>query len=273
VERGPVALVVGGVVALVVLIATLSGVVWSIPAGNVGVVSSFGEVSDDTLQPGGPYLVKPWKKVQRLAVQTQKDEEPSTVPTKNGLAVTMNAVLLYHLDPSKAPAMVREVGDKYQDTLIRAYFRNAVRDTCAEFAPEAMYTAERQTVENKVLARVHETLGGRGIVVEAIMLQDPVLPEVVTGRIQAKVAAEQDAQRMEYVLRQKKLEADAKVVEAKGIAEAQKIIQKDLTREYLIYYWIQTLRDHQGATVYIPTGSDGLRTPFFKDLEHLGGKK
>lgn len=258
--------IIGGVivVALVLLIVLFCSLVWSVPAGSVGVVSSFGQVSDDTLAPGGPYLIKPWKSVRRMSVQTQKDEEPSTVPTSNGLAVQMKAVLLYHLDPAKAPGMARDVGEKYQEKLVDPYFKNAVRDVCAEFPPEAMYTADRQKVEAKVLARVLKDLGDRGVVVEAVMLQDPVLPEVVTARIQAKVGAEQDAQRMEYVLKQKRLEAEAKVVEAEGIAKAQKIIQKDLSREYLVYLWIMALKEHSGATIYVPTGGDGL--PFFKDV-------
>lgn len=187
----------------------------------------------------------------------------------------MRATLLYHLRPDKAPMMAREVGENYQERVVTPYFKNAVRDVTAEFPPEALYTAERQKVEARVLERVRHELDVRGIEVEAVMLLDPVLPKVVRERIEAKVGAEQDAIRMQSVFkqreqeamankRQKELEAEAKVIEAKGIAESQKIIQKDLTREYLVYLWIDALRTHTGSTVYIPTGNDGL--PFFKDI-------
>jgi len=250
---------------LVLVILFMTSIVWSIPAGHIGVVSSFGEISDSTMSPGGPYFVKPWKTVQRMNVQVQKDEEPATVPTKNGLAVQVKAVLLFHLDPLKAPGMAREVGDKYTEKVVTPYFRNAVRDICAEYPPEALYTSDRTAVEAAVLSRVQKDLGPRGILVESVMLQDPVLPTVVTDRIQAKVGAEQDAQRMEFVLKQKELEAKAKVVEAEGIAKAQKIIKNDLDHNYLIYLWIEALKEsakHNNATIYIPTGSDGM--PFFK---------
>lgn len=240
-------------------------VAWSVPSGHVGVVSAFGAVQEDTLPPGGPYLVLPWKRVQRLNVQTTKNDEPATVPTKGGLSVDLHAVLLYRLDPVKAPSVVREIGDKFEDKVIDPVFKNAVRDICAEFAAEALYTEARQSVEGRVLGRLQNDLAPRGFVIEQVMIQDPKLPQVVKDRIEAKMGAEQDVQRMEYVLRQKRLEADAKVVEAEGIAKAQAIIQKDLSREYLVYLWISALKEHTGSTIYVPTGSDGL--PFFGQLK------
>ena len=239
--------------------------VWSVPSGSVGVVTAFGAVQEDTLSPGGPYFVLPWKKVQRINVQTTKNDEPATVPTKGGLSVDLHAVQLYRIDPTKAPAVIREIGDKFEEKVIDPIFKNAVRDICAEFAAEALYTEARQLVEGRVLGRLQNELGPRGFIIEQVMIQDPKLPQVVKDRIEAKMGAEQDAQRMEYVLRQKKLEAEAKVVEAEGIAKAQAIIQKDLSREYLVYLWITALKEHTGSTIYVPTGNDGL--PFFGQLK------
>lgn len=272
-----------GIVALVLgvtaLFTLLLSVVWSVPPGHVGVITSFGDVSPTPLSAGGPYLVRPWASVNRLSVQTEKNEEPATVPTKGGLSVQVKAYLLYRLNPAEAPRVIKEFGEKYEEKIIDLYFKNAVRDVCAEFAPEALYTVDRQTVENQILARVGKELGDRGFVCESVMLQDPILPAVVTGRVEAKVAAEQDALRMQSVFkqreqeamankRQKELEAEAKVIEAKGIADAQQIIKKDLDENYLKYLWIEALKEsakHNNATIYIPTGPDGM--PVFKTAE------
>lgn len=262
-------LVAGGVAVLLIVAALVvagPGTV-VVDNGHVGVTSWFGDVDDRTLPPG-IYLVHPLRNVYELNTQTQKDEEPATVPTKNGLPVQIKATLLFHLDPAQAPKMVKEVGQKeYVERVVSPYFRNAVRDVTAEFAPESFYTGDRVQVEGRVLDRVRKELEPRGIVVESVMLLDPVLPQVVQDRIQAKAGAEQDAQRMEFVLRQKKLEADAKVVEAKGIADAQQIIKKDLDDNYLRYLWIEALKEsakHNNATIYVPTGSDGM--PFFRNV-------
>jgi regulator of protease activity HflC (stomatin/prohibitin superfamily) len=193
------------------------------------------------------------------------------VPTKNGLAVSMKATLLYHLDPTRAPAMAREVGaTEYQDRVVSPYFKNAVRDVTAEFLPEAFYSADRGLIEARIADRLRHEFEARGLVVESVMLLEPVLPDLVRQRIEAKVGAEQDAARMEYVLKQKELEAKAKVVEAKGIAEAQSIVKKDLDDNYLRYLWIKALSENHGATIYVPTGADGM--PFFKPI-HSGKDK
>lgn len=270
------ACVVGGVVFLFILFGYLFCFV-TVPAGHCGVKSWFGEVDNQILEPG-PHIVHPLKKVQKVNVQTQCDEEPATVPTKNGLSVGLKATMLYHLDPTQTPKLVKEVGTDYQKKLINPIFKNAVREACAEFDPEALYTTDRLKVEAKVRLQVDKELGARGIVIESVMLLDPVLPEVVRGRVEQKVAAEQDAIRMQSVFLQrelegkankrvKELEAEAKVIEARGLAEAQKIIQKDLTDPYLRYLWIEALKEsakHNNATIYIPTGNDGM--PVFKSV-------
>lgn len=236
--------------------------------GEVGVLSWFGSVEEETLSPG-PWLVHPFKKVYRMNTQTQKDEEPATVPTKNGLPIAMKATLLYRLAADRAPMMAREVGaDNYQDRVVSPYFKNAVRDVTAEFLPEAFYSSNRSQIEAQIVDRLSREFEPRGLVVESVMLLEPVLPALVQQRIEAKVGAEQDAARMEYVLKQKELEARAKVVEAKGIAESQTIIKKDLDDNYIRYLWVMALKEHSGSIIYVPTGADGL--PFFKPV-HPGG--
>jgi regulator of protease activity HflC (stomatin/prohibitin superfamily) len=239
----------------------------TVPKGETGVMSWFGQVQNSQLDPG-PHLVSPFKTVYRMKTQTQKIEEPATVPTKGGLPVQIKAVLLYHLDPAKAGLMAREVGDTdYEGKVVEPYFKNAVRDATAEFTPEALYTVERQKVETKVFDHLQKVVADRGIIIESVMILYPVLPDVVAERIKAKVGAEQDVQRMEFVLKQKELEAKTKVVEANGIAEAQKIIKQDLTHEYLVYLWIQALSEgakHNNAVIYVPTGSDGM--PIFNSV-------
>jgi len=262
----PAQLAIGcGVIAVITLV--VGGYLFcfvSIGKGHVGVLSWFGNVQDQTLEPG-PHLVHPFKTVYRMNTQTQKDEEPATVPTKNGLAVSMKATLLYHLDGTRAAAMAREVGaTEYQDRVVSPYFKNAVRDVTAEFLPESFYSADRGLIESRIAERLRHEFEPRGLVVESVMLLEPVLPDLVRQRIEAKVGAEQDAARMEYVLKQKELEAKAKVVEAKGIAESQTIVQKDLNEMYLRYLWIQALKENHNSTVYVPTGHDGM--PIFKPI-------
>lgn len=264
------------IVFLICLILTPFCVVFSIPPGHVGLITSFGNVEDGYFEQGGPYFVKPWKTIERHSIQIERDDEDATVPTKGGLSVKLKAILLYRMDPSQAVKIRKEIGLKYEEKIIDTYFRNAVRDVCAEFSPESLYTVDRQVVEDQVFKRISKELQSKGFIAESVMLQDPTLPAVVTERIQAKVGAEQDAIRMQSVFkqreqeamankRQKELEAEAKVIEAEGISKAQLIIKKDLDSNYLIYLWIEALKDNaknnHATTIYIPTNpATGLPT-------------
>jgi prohibitin 1 len=262
------AAIAAAVLLLVAAVAVVKGTT-TVPKGDVAVTSWFGQVDDGVLSPG-LHFVNPLKGVALWNVQTQKNEEPATVPTQGGLPVQLKATMLYHLDPLQVPRLAREVGESdFESRVIDPVFKNVVRDVCAEFSPEALYTVERNKVEAQVFAAAQKDLASRGVVVEAVMLLDPVLPPVVAERITAKVGAEQDAIRMQSVfksreqeamadLRRKELESQAKVVEAKGIAEAQLIIKKDLDENYIRYLWVQALSHHPGAVIYVPTGSDGL---------------
>ncbi len=266
----PVLGICAGAVAVISIILGYFCCFVSIEPGYVGVNSWFGKTDEELMMPG-PHLVHPFKKTRRVNCKTQKNEEPATVPTKNGLAVTMKATMQYRLSTAHAVKMINEVGDVYEEILIDPIFRNSVRDACAEFDAEALYTSDRNKVEAKVIEQLNKELSHRGIIIEGVQLLDPILPDVVKSRIEQKVAADQDVQRMQFVLKQRELEAQAKVVEANGIAKAQAIIKQDLTQEYLVYLWIEALKEsakHNNATIYIPTGESGL--PFFKSPQPKG---
>ena len=57
-----------------------------------------------------------------------------------------------------------------------------------------------------------------------------------------KIKAEQDAQKMEFVLQKEKQEAERKRVEAQGIADYQRIISTGLNDKQLQYEQIQMMK-------------------------------
>lgn len=247
----------------------------TIEGGKVGVVKMWGKYEEVSLEQG-LHIVNPLKSVKHVSVQVVKNEEPMNLPTKSGLTVNAKAVLLYRLDPTRAPQVIRDVGVNYEETFIDPIFKNIVRDVCAEFEAEALYTDGRQKVEAIIQSRVTKELGERGIIVESCMIQDPILPQSLQDRIQAKVGAEQDVMRMQSMFkvreqeglmnkRAMELAAETRVIEAEGISKAQKIIKQELNHEYLVFLWIKALSENHGATIYVPTGSDGM--PLFKALE------
>lgn len=265
---------IGGLACLLLLGLVLG---WAfmfvtVSPGNVGLVSSFGSYDKNTLEPGA-HVVWPWKMMKEVSVQTKQDEDDATAPTKEGLTVVVKATLLYRLSPESAVPVYSQVGKDYENIVVKPAFKSALRGATAHYDAKDLYTAKRDEIEGVLLEAVRHSLKDHGIVAEAVLLRDVAVPDAVKDRVNAKVAAEQDAQRMEYVLKQKRLEADAKVIEAKGIADAQQIIKKDLDDNYLKYLWIEALKEsakHNNATIYIPTGTDGM--PMFTSPGHRPAK-
>ena len=91
----------------------------------------------------------------------------------------------------------------------------------------------RAEIEKSISKKMAETLSGQGIVIESVLMKSIQLPEGLARSIEQKLQAEQDAMRMEFVLQQERLEADRKVIEAKGTRDAQKILSEGLTEQII----------------------------------------
>jgi regulator of protease activity HflC (stomatin/prohibitin superfamily) len=256
--RSPLVRVIVGVVVPFVFLFFLFGF-HTISNGHIGVIKTWGKVSDELLSPGLTWQY-PWKTVHEIPVLTVKIEEEADVPTSEGLTVTISSVLNYSLETSKVIDLYKEYGGKHVETFILPQFKSALRNCALKFKAEDLYTANRGQIESSIQTLLKNTLEKKGIIVEEVLLSDLSLPKVVKERIEAKIGAEQDVKRMEFLVQKEVQEAERKRVEAKGIADAQQIIKKDLDSNYLIYLWIQALEKTSGnsQTIYIPIGANGL---------------
>ena len=97
-----------------------------------------------------------------------------------------------------------------------------------------MHTGERAEIEEDVRTLMLQTLEAKGIIIEKVLLKRIILPNTLTKAIEAKLAAEQEAQRMEFILQQEKQEIERKRIEARGIAEARVIEAKGAAESQII---------------------------------------
>ena len=102
-----------------------------------------------------------------------------------------------------------------------------------------------------------ERFTSRGITLEQVLLRDVRLPQQITQAINAKIAADQEAQKMTFVLQKEKQEAERKRIEAEGQAKAQEIVSKSLTPQILDYQRIQALKEIGAHGNMVITGSGG----------------
>lgn len=239
----------GAIVIIALLILAAS--VRIVPAGHVGVVDFLGKVSPNYLKPG-INLVNPLSRVINLSTRTQEDQETMTVPSKEGLNVSLDVSVLYKLDPSAAVNIYKTVGWDYAKVILLPQYRSVARGVTVGYEAKALYTSEREALAQKFQEDLQGMVKDRGVIIEKVLLRAITLPPKVANAIEQKLEAEQEAQRMKFVLQKEEIEAERKRVEAKGIRDAQGIINESLTAQYLHYLWINTLNANPNV-IYVAT--------------------
>jgi regulator of protease activity HflC (stomatin/prohibitin superfamily) len=230
-----------------------------VPAGHVGVIDTFGKVSEQVLQPG-LYLRNPFSKVVNLSVQTQEIKETTSAPSKEGLMMEVDVSILYRLEPNQAKQVYQTIGKNYQEVVVLPQFRSLVRNTTAQYNAQDIYTSQRQALAKQLRTDLNNVLNQRGILVEDTPLRNVNLPENLRQTIEAKLQADQDSQKMQFVLAKEKQEADRKRIEATGQADAQKILSQGLSEPVLKFRQIeamQKLADSKNSKVVVLGGGDG----------------
>ena len=234
-----------------IIAGILSKSIVQIDAGQIGVKSLFGKVQNDVLS-SGLHLVNPFVSVQRLDIKTQNytmsgvhDEGSRTgddairVLTSDGLEVTIDLTVLYKLLPSEAPRLVRETGVDYTDKIVRPLTRTKIRDNSVYYEAVSLYSNKRDEFQQRIFKSIEDDFKKRGLILEQLLVRNITLPQSVKETIEQKINAEQDAQKMQFVLLKEKQEAERKRVEAQGIADYQRIINTGLTDQQLQYEQIK----------------------------------
>ena len=229
--------------------------------GHVGVVSIFGRVTGRTL-PEGIHLVNPAASITELSVKTQEIKEKAAVPSKEGLIMGLEASLLYHLDPTRAAAVYQQIGPTYADILLIPTFRSAIRAITAGNTAASLYSDGREGIAQQILEDVRRQVAPRGVIVENVLLRDLQLPETLKHAIEAKQQAQQEAQRMEYVLQREKQEAERKRVEAAGIKDFQDIVSQGISEKLLEWKGIEAtmelVKSQNAKVIVVGNSKNGL---------------
>ena len=244
--------------------------------GEAGIQVLFGKVKKEVL-PSGLHFVNPVVTLVKMSVRTQaytmskrrgegqiRGDDAIVALSADGLTIQMDVTVWFHLDQNRAAEVYREIGLDYIGKIVRPAIRTAIRQAAVKYTATAIYAASREKVTNDIFNILESDFQKRGITCEKVLLRNVELPDKVKSAINDKIAAEQDAQKMKYVIQKEQQEANRKRIEAEGIAKAQKIISHSLTTPYLQWYYIQTLK----ALVNSPNNTI-IVTPFDQKLTPL----
>lgn len=251
---GSIGAAIGGVIALTQLFTV-------VPAGTVGVVDFLGNVSENTLK-AGVSMVNPMANVIKFSIKTQELKETMNVPSKEGLSVQLEISLLYSLDPDNASKIYKSVGENYDEIILTPQFRSVVRGVTAKYDAKALYTASRDQLAHEIKSELEKLVGPRGITIESAPMRQITLPSGLTASIEEKLKAEQESQRMQFILKREEQEADRKRIEAKGIADFQDIVARGISQQLLEWKGIEATenlaKSQNAKIVIIGSGKNGL---------------
>jgi regulator of protease activity HflC (stomatin/prohibitin superfamily) len=227
----------------------------TIPPGKVGVQVLFGKVQNDILE-SGLHVINPLVDVTLFDIQTQnytmssvhsegevQGDDAIRVLSSDGLEVMIDLSVLYKVDPVKAPFIMQNIGMDYMDKIVRTVARTAIRDNAVAYPAVDLYSTKRQEFQNKINRTIELSFAKRGLELQQILVRNISLPASVRASIESKIQAEQDAQKMTFVLQKERQEADRKRVEAQGIADYQKILSTGLSDKQLQYETIKAQKE------------------------------
>ncbi|GAB3641802.1 prohibitin family protein [Spirosoma arcticum] len=240
---------------ILIVIGLLSSSVRQIDAGQVGVISLFGSVSDRSLNSGLSF-VNPLATVTEFDVKTQnytmsatndegekQGDDAIRVLTADGLEVVIDLTVLYRVVPADAPRILREIGPDYTDKIVRPITRTRIRDNAVYYDAVALYSTRRDEFQGRIYKTIETDFKKRGLMLEQLLIRNIDLPASVKKTIESKINAEQDSQKMQFVLTKERQEAERKRVEAQGIADYQRILSTGLSDKQLQYEQIKAQRE------------------------------
>jgi regulator of protease activity HflC (stomatin/prohibitin superfamily) len=240
---------------VVVVLGLLLSAVKIIEPGKVGVQVLFGKVQDQVLE-SGLHIINPAVEVTTFSIQTEnytmsakntegqvEGDDAIRVLSSDGLEVTIDLSVLYRLNPAKAPFILQNIGEKYEDKIVRPVTRTAIRDNAVNYQAVDLYSTKRQEFQAKINQTITQNFAKNGLEVQQILVRNISLPTSVKASIESKINAEQDAQKMQFVLQKERQEADRKRVEAQGIADYQKILSTGLSDKQLQYETIKAQKE------------------------------
>jgi regulator of protease activity HflC (stomatin/prohibitin superfamily) len=241
--------------AVIIAVLLLASTVRIVQPGSVGVQVLFGRVYKKVLS-NGLHFVFPFVEIKTMNLRTQdytmsgaqaegvrKGDDGITSLTKDGLQINLDITVWYQLKSDKAAEVYQNIGQDYVEKIVRPAIRTAIRNATVLYNVTEIYSLKREELTNVIFEELDNNFSAKGIICDKVLLRNIDLPQKVKNAIDEKIAAEQDAQKMVYVLEKEQREKERKLIEAEGIAVSQKKISESLNKQYLQWYYIQNLKE------------------------------
>jgi regulator of protease activity HflC (stomatin/prohibitin superfamily) len=194
--------------------------------------------------------------------------EGFNILTKDELNISFRFQTIIKIKPGTIKAVVENFGgEDFYKRYIKEPLRSMVRKSVQQLASRQVKEMRRE-IADTVNTELKDYLADTPFVVVANAVGNIDYPKIVTEAVEKKLAAQQLLEEKETQKAIARKDAEIKIEEAKGIAEAQKIINATLTQNYLqheaINAQLKMADSPNHTTVYIPSGPNGI--PLVRNL-------
>jgi regulator of protease activity HflC (stomatin/prohibitin superfamily) len=252
---------------MLLILVFLLGVVGcgtQVPSGHRGVFYyKFGDGTEmGRIYPEGFNWHFPWNSIFVYKVQLEERREDLHILSSDGASIGLEVTIWYRPISDKLDSLQVTIGKNYYSVAIAPALRGVARSVVGTYKPEEIYSTKREIIAADILTEMKELMTEKFISVENVIIRNVQLPQRITDAINAKLAADQEQQQMEYVLLKETQEAERKRIEAKGISDFQKIVASGVTPSLLTWKGIEATQklaeSPNTKIVIIGNSKDGL---------------
>jgi len=185
------------------------------------------------------------------------------VLSREGLTIGLEISALFRLNPDSAARVYQTIlGGDYQTIVLIPQFRSISRAVTASFQASALYSTERERLGANIHDELAKMVAPRGVIIESTPLRNVALPVQLTEAIEQKQRADQESQRMEFILAKEKQEAERKRIEARGISDFQTIVSQGISDQLLRWKGVEATEKLANSAntkvIIVGAGKDGL---------------
>lgn len=249
---------------LIVVLIFSSSLFVSIGTGERGIKYKplSGGLDIETVYGQGLKFKMPWNTMIIYEIRKQENEQSMEVLSSNGLDIAIDVSIRYRPIEDKIGYLHDQIGKNYNEKIIIPELRSSTREVIGNYKPEELYSSSREKIQDKIYQKTKDVLDDNYIDVDALLIRSIQLPNQIKRAIERKLEEQQAIQQKEYSKQKAKKEAERKEIEARGKAEANRIIDESLTnkvlREKAITATENLATSENSKTVIIGSGEDGL---------------
>jgi len=257
--------VLPGILGFFVLIILISKSAITIGSGQAGVLyRTFGGgvVTEGPPLGEGFHIVAPWNRVFVYEVRQQELFEKMKVLSSNGLEIQIDASAWYQPAYEDLGRLHQEKSEQYVNRILLPAIRSAARSVVGRYTPEQLYSSKRDAIQQEIYTETQMIVEDQYIQLNEILVRDVTLPPTIREAIEKKLKQEQETLEYEFRLVTAEKEAERQRIEARGKADANRILSASLTDKILqdkgIDATIKLSESPNSKVIVVGSGDSGL---------------